>query len=604
MPVAVAMLVICALAGCGGSGGGSNYQPSYAGVNPTVTVAPATANVPSGGRQQFVVTVTNSLYDTVTWEVNGVVGGNSTLGTIDVNGVYTAPLLAPSPAEATVTAVLNAADSFSGTSIVTITSVAFNNSSLKGNYVLGLKGISSPGLSTFYALSSITSDGNGNIIGGEEDLNESKSGYVQAPSVTGTYFIGADGRGVLNLNSSLGSFSYAIALRADGTAGVNESDASVVSAAGSLEAQAATVSAPSGNYAFGFAGANSACTSLDSIGVFGLSNGALSGLQDMNCGGTVTQSQALSGSYGNIDGLGRGTGSFSSTTGTSNFVYYVVSANRYRFLSLDTAAELLGSADLQTKTSFADSDFNGYYVIATSANSQTTVSNSLLEIYAAGGNVAAGFIDTNSTGIVTSTNLMGASKVSSTNLSGAYSLSSTGYVVGTFNTVLDSGATSFPFSMYLVSPTQAYYLDLQTQVQGRIGVEGVTGGGMVYAQATPVLGNIEWAGSYTTQQFGYSTTGGVFSPVITTSVTGQISSNGNGVLVGTLDLNGASGFLPGLQAQGSYNVGIDVPGRTSVKITTSNGTRNYTAYIVNQGQVQLLEIDGSITAGGNTIVQF
>ncbi len=595
MLATAAMLTISALAGCGGSGGGGNYQPSYAGVNPTVTVTPATANVPPGGRQQFVATVVNSLYDTVTWEVNGVVGGNSTVGTVDINGIYTAPLLTPSPPEASVMAVLNAADSFSGTSIVTITSVAFNNSSLKGNYVLSLKGIGAnkSTFSNFYTVGAITADGNGNIIGGEADLNDSKLGYVQATSITGTYFIGIDGRGVLNLNSSLGSFSYAIALGADGNAGVNQSDISVVYGVGSLEAQAANPSSPSGSYVFGFTGASSVCGPLNSIGVFGLNNGSLSGSQDMNCGGAVTQSQGLSGSYGNTDGLGRGSGSFFSGTGTSDFVYYVVSANRYRFVSSDAGLGILGSADLQTKTSFAYSDFGGYYVIANSAISQTTVSNSLVEIYASGGNVPAGVIDINDTGTV-----------STGNLTGAYSLNSSGYVVGTLHAIINTFSTSFPFSMYLVSPTQAYYLDLRTEVEGKIDFEGVTGGGMVYAQTTPVLGNIEWAGSYTTQQFGYSTTGGVFSPAVATSVSGQISSNGSGVLVGTLDLNGSSGFLPGLQAQGSYNVGIDVPGRTSVKMTTSNGTRNYTAYILNQRQILMMEIDGSITAGGDAILQF
>src|SRR5271165_4606253 len=509
MLAAVAMLAIAALAGCGGNGkgGSGNFQQSFAGVNPTITVSPSTANVQPGTSQLFLVTVTGSLDDTVTWEVNGAVGGNPTVGTIDLNGIYTAPVAVPVPAQTTITAVLNAANGFSASSIATVTSVVFSNSSFKGNYVLSLKGIgpNPPAFSNFYAVGAITADGNGNITGGEEDLNDSHSGYAQATSVTGTYNIGYDGRGTLNLNSSLGSFSYAIALRADGDATVNEADKVVANATGSLEAQAGNLSAPAGNYAFGFAGASSACGSMNSIGLVGVNAGAASGLQDLNCAGTITQSQGLNGAYSNTDGRGRGTGSFSSLAGTSDFVYYVVSPNRYRFLSSDTGIGLLGSADLQTKTSFTDSDFNGQYVIASSANSQTTVSSMLMDIDPSGGNVANGLIDINNTG-----------SVSTANLTGAYSLSSTGYVVGTFNailnTVLGPEETAFPFSMYLVSPTQAYYLDLRTQVQGKTDLEGVTGGGMVYAQTGILIGNSAWVGSFTTRQFGYSTNGGVVSP--------------------------------------------------------------------------------------------
>jgi len=69
-----------------------------------VTVAPATATVRSGDQQTFVATVTGALNTGVTWTVNGVAGGNSTVGTISATGVYTAPLTLPTPNTVTVTA--------------------------------------------------------------------------------------------------------------------------------------------------------------------------------------------------------------------------------------------------------------------------------------------------------------------------------------------------------------------------------------------------------------------------------------------------------------------------------------------------------------------
>ena len=69
-----------------------------------VMVAPATAMVRTGNQQAFTVMVTGALNPSVTWTVNGVAGGNSTIGTITANGTYTAPLTLPTPNTVTVTA--------------------------------------------------------------------------------------------------------------------------------------------------------------------------------------------------------------------------------------------------------------------------------------------------------------------------------------------------------------------------------------------------------------------------------------------------------------------------------------------------------------------
>ncbi|HEY2403115.1 MAG TPA: S8 family serine peptidase, partial [Steroidobacteraceae bacterium] len=56
-----------------------------------VTVTPATATVLTGAMQTFMAAVTNTSNMAVTWSVNGVSGGNSTVGMISTAGVYTAP---------------------------------------------------------------------------------------------------------------------------------------------------------------------------------------------------------------------------------------------------------------------------------------------------------------------------------------------------------------------------------------------------------------------------------------------------------------------------------------------------------------------------------
>jgi len=573
---ALALLLISTLSACGGSSGGNIP------TGPAVSVSPATANVQEGGTQQFTASVTNTSSTTVTWQVNGVAGGNATTGTITSTGLYTAPDVIPSPASVTISAVLQANSSISGNSIATITAVQFNNASLKGNYVLSLTGIDLNG-NAFFAVGAITADGNGNITAGEEDLNDVSSGYVLASSVTGTYTVTSDGRGTLNLSIPAiapTTFSYAFAIQALNNAVLNEIDNNVVNASGNLEGQTSGTPQPSGNYAFGFAGSSASCGPLNSNGIFSMTSGSVSGVQDANCGGSITQNQSLSGSYGNIDGLGRGTASLSISTGRSSFAYYVVSANRYRFMSLAATVFFLGSADLQTQSSFAGSDFNGSYVVNSSANTVAGVSYSLIQFNASGGNISTGYYDVNDTG-----------SVGNSSLTGAYSVASNGRVSGSFTV----SPLTLPFAMYMISRSQAYYLDERTIA---------IGGGNVYAQSSAVTSNAAWAGSYATRQFGYFIAAVGILPGNSTSVSGQISADGNGTLAGTLDINDPSGVFPGLTLQGTYSVGNVAPGRTTVAITTSEGTRNYIAYVVSPTQVLLLETDSNLTAGGNAIRQF
>src|SRR5271155_727355 len=76
--------------------------------NVGVTVSPSSANLFLGSTQQFQAIVTGSSNESVTWEVNGVIGGTASAGTISAGGLYTAPAILPAPPSATVTAVSRA----------------------------------------------------------------------------------------------------------------------------------------------------------------------------------------------------------------------------------------------------------------------------------------------------------------------------------------------------------------------------------------------------------------------------------------------------------------------------------------------------------------
>jgi hypothetical protein len=89
-----------------------------------VSVSPTSEMMQTNASQQFTATVTGSSNTAVTWEVNGVVGGNSTTGMVSPWGVYTAPAAVPSPSAVTVTAVSQASTSSLGLATVTVTAAS------------------------------------------------------------------------------------------------------------------------------------------------------------------------------------------------------------------------------------------------------------------------------------------------------------------------------------------------------------------------------------------------------------------------------------------------------------------------------------------------
>ena len=57
----------------------------------TISVSPSTADLLPGKQQKFTSAITGNSNTGVTWAVAGIAGGNSTVGTIDSQGLYTAP---------------------------------------------------------------------------------------------------------------------------------------------------------------------------------------------------------------------------------------------------------------------------------------------------------------------------------------------------------------------------------------------------------------------------------------------------------------------------------------------------------------------------------
>ncbi len=85
-----------------------------------VTINPHNTSVETNHTQQFSATVVNTTNTVVTWQVNGVPGGNSTVGTINGSGLYTAPGSIPTQPQIIVTVISVADPTKSDSATVTI----------------------------------------------------------------------------------------------------------------------------------------------------------------------------------------------------------------------------------------------------------------------------------------------------------------------------------------------------------------------------------------------------------------------------------------------------------------------------------------------------
>ena len=142
----LASLSLCALAGCGTA----TQKSTVATVQP-IDIS-GQAQVRAGQSVTFAATVPQNAPVNLSWEVNGIQGGNATLGTIDSSGTYTAPTQVPSPNVVTVSVtssdsslspasapltLLNPSPSLTAASVASVSSNAFSLTLTGAGFVAG-----------------------------------------------------------------------------------------------------------------------------------------------------------------------------------------------------------------------------------------------------------------------------------------------------------------------------------------------------------------------------------------------------------------------------------------------------------------------------------
>ena len=116
------VLASLSIAGCvAGISGGSTDPKTPQPQNGQLAVSPASATLRGGDTQSFTAIDSGATTaPAVTWAVNGVAGGNATLGTISAAGLYTAPEFPVAATDLTITAAVSADATKTASSAVTL----------------------------------------------------------------------------------------------------------------------------------------------------------------------------------------------------------------------------------------------------------------------------------------------------------------------------------------------------------------------------------------------------------------------------------------------------------------------------------------------------
>jgi hypothetical protein len=344
--------------------------PQSASVN-AAFAAPLVATVVDGNQNP----VSGAL---VTFEVppsgaGGTFAGGVDTATTNASGVATSRVFTANGSVGTYTVTATVASGAEPANFI-LTNTAINFAF----YLSGLESINGPG---FYALAgSVTVDGNGNVLGGEQDYNDGDGLTSPEPSpdtiLPGTAALAVDpttGQGTLTLttnNASLGASgvetlvvqfvnpNHALIVQFDGSA----------TSSGGMDLQTLSSTLNDGNYAFTLSGVDPDFEPVVFGGVFSISTSGttLAGTFDADDAGTTTLGTPFSGTITAPDAFGRGT--ITSAALAISLNYYVVGPEAIRIIDVDDSDSGVGSVFGQGTGTFSPASL-GNSVFAVESNS-------------------------------------------------------------------------------------------------------------------------------------------------------------------------------------------------------------------------------------------
>ncbi len=436
---------------------------------------------------------------------------------------------------------------------ITINPSGAGNTELSGRYAFLLSGYNSSGNRVDMA-GSLVADGAGNITTGVEDLNLEGLAPPPGLTLTGKYTLNTDSRGTISFTDSLGA-SYTMAIAMGSLSGGNtgtaekgsilEFDSSGYLMSGVIELQTPAdflKQSITGNYAFGFTGADMGGSRLAVAGEFTAdgAGGITGGQFDADDDGTPTAAAAIAGTstYTVDTTTGRCTGTLSGISpAPADYVFYIVSAGRLLALSTESSSAsglVTGEIDSQTGGPFSSGSLSGAVVMGVDAAATST---------SGGSQTALGVVTFDGTGKANfSMDMNDAGTLSTVSGSGTYgAVDST---TGRFTLTPPSGIPSLVG--YLVSANQAFLVGADS---------GVTEGTFQAQSAGPFTNSsLNFTGFFGDQAFASAPVQPPKGILPATLSTGVMTFDGAGNFSATSDENQSGVLLPGQTTTGTYSV--------------------------------------------------
>ena len=271
--------------------------------------------------------------------------------------------------------------------------------------------------------------------------------------------------------------------------------------------------------------------------------------------------------------LFRSTATFTDSTGTRTYDFYIVSPTQLQFIETDTLGNLSGTV-FQQQSVTSTTVFTGGYVFYAAGNNGTAtygIAGGFATNTTISGNINAGTDDINEAGGIT------------TNATVTGSFTSDAFGRGTITLSGSSGTTNYVY--YFISPSAAFLLTTDANVNASGELFFQSGG---YSTATLV-------GNYTLT---------LTSPVgsaAPSSAVGLLSLNGNGALAGFENTNDNGTSTGQLSVTGTYAV-TALTTNTSTRgiatlITSGGASTNFAFYPISNSSVILLGEGGSPVIG-------
>lgn len=585
------------VAGCGGSGSGSTNVHS-------VAITPTSVTVPINGTAEFTATITldNSTVSTtttVTWEVNGVAGGNSTYGTITASsvdsevGVYTAPAAEPpSGQQVPITAVVQETTSSSSSTPPTVTS---NTAYVTVGSGLGL---------------SITPTGATVPAGGSQQFGAFLNGLPDAAATWAvTSASGITDSSVIGSISASGLYTAPASPPPGGTVTVTATDgSSTLSATVNVVYSDLSLNGP---YAFSYTG-NDASGFLDAAGSF-VADGKghiQSGVEDVDSLLTgLIKGMQISGTY-SVGSDGRGTATITRGSAKEVWTFALTTGQHAQLTLMEANATGGGTIDQQSVSAVSNSlsVIDGAYVfraLGINGRNETAPSTPFTPRGMAGeftANGAGGL--TSGEGTLIDINDNGTPSPDDTSLTASYAMDASNPGTGRGILTLQStslGATPRQFAFYTVGTTvdQSTGNSYVTQMH-LVEIDGLDSmaGDLFRAPSDSALG------SGYLNAANYVFTYGGNSPSGAYAAGGVFTENGSGGATGgVLDINDAGTTTLNTTISSCTSSLDPSDRRIDMVCTAGSSTPEFAVYQTALGSAVMLELDPAAVATGTAYQQ-